>query len=89
MKKLSLALALSLLSAPLFAYQVTGPVVSVDDKKIVVEKDGEKWELAMTADTKGDKPKVGDKVTIEYSMTAKKIENKGAAAADKGAKKKK
>jgi hypothetical protein len=88
MKKLVGALALTLFTAPLFAYQVTGPVISVDDKKIVVEKDGEKWELAMTADTKGGKPKVGDKVTIEYSMTAKKIEVKGAAAADKGGKKK-
>ncbi len=52
-------------------YQVTGPIVSVDDKTIVVEKGKEKWEVARDASTKvtGDL-KVGEKVTIEYSMTA-------------------
>lgn len=55
-------------------YQVTGPVLEVTDTKIVVQKDNEKWELARNADTKvtGDL-KVGSKVTISYSMTAKSV----------------
>jgi len=46
-------------------YQITGPVVSVDDAKIVVEtKDDGKWEIARTADTKViGELKVGAKVT--------------------------
>lgn len=55
-------------------YQVTGPVLEVTDSKIVVQKGDEKWELARTADTKvtGDL-KVGSKVTITYTMTAKSV----------------
>jgi hypothetical protein len=65
---------------------VTGPVLEVTDTKIVVQKGKEKWELARTPDTKvtGDL-KVGAKVTLEYSMTAKSVEVKGEKA---GAKKK-
>ena len=68
-----------------WAYQVTGPVLEVSDTKIVVQKGKEKWEIARTPDTKvtGDL-KVGAKVTIEYSMTAKSVEVK----ADKGKAKK-
>jgi len=64
-----------------WAYQVTGPVLEVSDTKIVVQKGKEKWEIARTPDTKvtGDL-KVGAKVTVEYSMTAKSVEVK----ADKG-----
>ena len=60
-------------------YQVTGPVLEVSDSKIVVEKGKEKWEIDRTADTKvtGDL-KVGSKVTIEYTMTAKTVEVKEA-----------
>ena len=76
---LTIAAAFSL-SASLFAadsYQVTGPVLELTDKKIVVEKDKEKWEIARTPDTKvtGDL-KVGSKVTIQYMMTAKSVEVK-------------
>lgn len=55
-------------------YQVTGPIISIDDKSIVVEKGKDKWEIARDAATKitGDL-KVGEKVTIEYSMTAASI----------------
>jgi hypothetical protein len=55
-------------------YQVTGPVLELTDSKIVVQKDNEKWELARTPDTKvtGDL-KVGGKVTITYTMTAKSV----------------
>ena len=70
-----------LVASSVWAYQVTGPVLEVTDTKIVVEKGKEKWEIARTPDTKvtGDL-KVGSKVTIEYSMTAKSVEVK----ADKG-----
>ncbi|MBI3776789.1 MAG: hypothetical protein HY273_14805 [Gammaproteobacteria bacterium] len=60
-------------------YQVTGPIISIDDKTIVVEKGKDKWEIARDAATKvtGDL-KVGEKVTIEYSMTAASITAKEA-----------
>jgi hypothetical protein len=60
-----------------WAYQVTGPVLEVTDSKIVVQKGKEKWEIARTPDTKvtGDL-KVGSKVTIEYTMSAKTVEVK-------------
>jgi hypothetical protein len=72
------------LASSAFAYQVTGPVLEVTDSKIVVQKGKEKWEIARTADTKvtGDL-KVGAKVTVEYTMTAKSVE----AKADKAKKK--
>lgn len=59
-------------------YQVTGTVVKVTDKLIVVQKaNDEKWELDRAADTKvtGDL-KVGAKVTITYTMEAGTIEVK-------------
>ena len=56
---------------------MTGPVVSVTDTVIVVDEDGEKFEIARTKETKvTGKPKVGAKVTVEYSMTAASIEVK-------------
>lgn len=60
-------------------YQVTGPVLEVTDSKIVVEKGKDKWEIERTAGTKvtGDL-KVGEKVTIEYTMAADKVEVKEA-----------
>ena len=58
-------------------YQVTGPVLELNDDLITVQKDKDKWELARTKDTKitGDL-KVGAKVTITYRMTATGIEIK-------------
>ena len=59
-------------------YQVTGPVVDVKDDSVTVLKGNkDKWEIAKDANTKvtGDL-KVGSKVTIEYTMTAKSIEAK-------------
>lgn len=82
MKKLASALAvLALAAAPAFAadktYQVTGPVVSVTDTVIVVDKAGEKFEIARTKDTKvTGELKVGTKVTVKYTMTATTIEAK-------------
>lgn len=64
------------------AYQVTGPVIEVTDAKIVVQKDKEKWEIARTAETKlTGQPKVGDKVTVLYTMSASGIEVKADKAA--------
>jgi GH43 family beta-xylosidase len=76
--KRSIAVAVAMLFAgAAFAYQVTGPVLDVTDTKIVVEKGKEKWEIARDKDTKGAKDiKKGDRVTIQYTMTATDIENK-------------
>jgi hypothetical protein len=66
-------------------YQVTGPVLEVTDSMIAVQKGSDRWELAKDANTKTTgEVKVGDKVTVHYTMTAASIESKGAA---KGAKK--
>jgi hypothetical protein len=69
-----------MLAAPLaLAYQVTGPVLDVTDSKIVVEKGKEKWEIKRDKDTKvSGELKKGSKVTVEYDMTASKIEVKDA-----------
>jgi len=76
-KRLALLAVCSLIAAQAFAYQVTGPVLEVTDTKIVVEKGKEKWEIARTPGTavKGDIKK-GSKVTVEYTMSAVKIEAK-------------
>jgi len=67
-------------AASVKTYQVTGPVLEVKDDMIVVQKGNDKWEIARDKDTKitGDL-KVGSKVTIQYTMTAKEIESKDAA----------
>lgn len=94
MKKVVLFVcALMLVATMAFAagpktYQVTGPVLEVKDNIIVVQKGKDKWEVAKDANTKvtGD-VKVGSKVTIEYTMTATKVDAKEDKKAD--AKKKK
>jgi cytochrome c1 len=81
MKRLALLLACSLVAAPVFAagktYQATGPVLEVRDDAIVIEKGKEKWEIARTPGTavKGELKK-GAKVTVEYTMSATKIDVK-------------
>jgi len=66
-------------AASVKTYQVTGPVLEVKDDMIVVQKGNDKWEIARDKDTKltGDL-KVGSKVTIQYTMSAKEIESKDA-----------
>jgi hypothetical protein len=67
-------LSFSAWAAPQASYQVTGPVLELTDTKIVIQKGDEKWELARTPDTKATGAlKVGSKVTINYTMTAKAI----------------
>ncbi len=55
-------------------YQVTGPVLSVSDTSIVVQKGKDPWEVSRDANTKvtGDL-KVGSKVTIKYHMVADSV----------------
>ena len=61
-------------------YQVTGPIVELNDKTIVVQKGDEKWEIARDAATKTDgELKVGQKVTIHYRMTATSIDVRPSA----------
>jgi hypothetical protein len=83
-----LALAALLLAAPAVAatktYQVTGPVLEVNDTMIAVQKGKDRWEIARDASTKvtGDL-KVGSKVTIEYRMTATAVDVKAEKASAK------
>lgn len=74
MKRTLMLMAALFVTVSAQAYQVTGPVLEVTDSKIVVQKDNEKWEIARDASTKtSGAVKKGDKVTVEYSMTASKI----------------
>ncbi|MDX1921802.1 MAG: hypothetical protein SFW65_01550 [Alphaproteobacteria bacterium] len=84
-KSLALAAVLTVgVASSAFAYQVTGPILELTDSKIVVQKGKEKWEIARTGATEIPvDAKVGDKVTIEYGMTAEKVEMKGAKKAEK------
>jgi hypothetical protein len=65
-------------------YEVTGPVLEVNDSMIVVQKGKDRWEINRDANTKvtGD-VKVGDKAHVTYTMSASEVEVK----AGKGAKK--
>ncbi len=80
-----LALSPGLFASPAKTYQVTGPILEMDDTMIAVEKEqgkNERWEIARDASTKADGAmKVGDKVTITYTMTATKVEVKADKAA--------
>jgi RNase P/RNase MRP subunit p29 len=55
--------------------QVTGPVLEVREDAIVIGKGKEKWEIARTPATvvNGELRK-GARVTVEYTMSASKIE---------------
>lgn len=78
MKKSLLAVLILLSSSVGFAaaktYQVTGPVLEVKSDVIVVQKGKDKWEIQKDASVTD--PKVGDKVTIEYRMSAVAVETK-------------
>ena len=78
--------SMSLAIAAPKAYQVTGPVLEVNDSTIVVQKGSERWEIARDAKTKSaGEVKVGDRVTIHYWMNAKEIEVRGEKAGQSGA----
>src|ERR1041384_2583955 len=71
-------------------YQVTGPVLEMNDNMIAVQKGKDRREIARDSSTKvnGDL-KVGAKVTITYTMTATDVEVKAAKASAKSDAKKK
>jgi type 1 fimbria pilin len=83
MKRFTVAVAVALMmlvASAAFAgktYQFTGTVLEVKDNVIVVDKNGEKFEMAKDANTKvkGDL-KVGAKVTVKYESRAAEIEVK-------------
>ena len=65
-------------------YEVTGPVLEVNDSMIVVQKGKDRWEINRDANTKvtGD-VKVGDKVHVTYTMSATDVEVKAVKGAKK------
>jgi hypothetical protein len=70
-------------------YQVTGPVLEVRSDMIAVQKGKDRWEIARDPSTTlkgGGEPKVGDKVLVEYRMTATSVEVKTPAASKKKSK---
>jgi hypothetical protein len=83
----SLAFSSLAFAAGAKTYQVTGPVLEVNDSMIAVQKGKDRWEINRDSNTKvnGDL-KVGEKVTVTYTMSATDVEVK-AAKAEKGAKK--
>jgi len=75
----SLALSSVAFAAGTKDYQVTGPILEVTDSMIAVQKGKDRWEIARDANTKASgEMKVGDKVTVHYTMTAINIEVKPA-----------
>ena len=66
-------------------YEVTGPVLEVNDSMIVVQKGKDRWEINRDANTKvtGD-VKVGDKVHVTYTMSATDVEVKAGKGGKKG-----
>src|SRR5882724_10593346 len=80
----SLAFSSLAFAAGAKTYQVTGPVLEVTDSIIAVQKGKDRWEISRDSNTKvnGDL-KVGEKVTITYTMSATEVEVK----AGKGGKK--
>jgi hypothetical protein len=83
----SLALSSAAFAAGAKTYQATGPVIEVTDSMIAVQKGKERWEINRDANTKvtGD-VKVGDKVTVTYTMSATDIEVKPSKGGKKEAK---
>ena len=92
MKTLLIASLLTL-SISVFAkdYQVTGEVVETSPTKLIVDKKGEKFEIALPPGVKinGGEIKKGSNVTVYYSMSASTIDVKGDTAPAKADKKKK
>src|SRR5436189_5475404 len=78
----SLALSSAAFAAGAKTYQVTGPVLEVNDSMIAVQKGKDRWEINRDSSTKvsGDL-KVGEKVTITYTMSATDVQVKAAKGA--------
>ena len=57
------------------SYQFTGVVKAVDSNSLTVEKSAkETWQFELAKNTKGAAPKVGERVTVYYKMSATEIE---------------
>jgi hypothetical protein len=68
-------------------YEVTGPVLEVNDSMIVVQKGKDRWEIGRDANTKVPSDvKVGDKVHVTYTMSATNVEVKAGKGGKKEAK---
>ena len=83
----SLAFSSAVFAADAKTYEVTGPVLEVNDSMIAVQKGKDRWEIKRDANTKvtGD-VKVGDKVHVTYTMSATDVEVKSGKGAKKEAK---
>jgi hypothetical protein len=81
-----IALSNAAFAAGAKTYQVTGPVLEVTDSIIAVQKGKDRWEINRDANTKvtGDL-KVGEKVTVTYTMSATDVEVKAGKGAKEGA----
>jgi len=68
-------------SAASKSYQFTGTVTAADAGTLTVQKSAkETWTFDTNSSTKGT-AKVGDKVTVHYTMVANQIEAKAATTA--------
>ena len=75
-----LTLAGALYAAQPRTYQVTGPVTALTNDTVTVQKGKDLWEIGRDSGTKvlGDL-KVGERVTVQYRLSATEIEVKPAA----------
>ena len=81
--KILLVMAMTLFASMSMAaktYQVTGPILELSDSRIVIQKGKDRWEIERNPNTRvtGDL-KVGEKVTIDYTMAADTVEVKPAS----------
>ena len=58
------------------SYQVTGPITKLTPTVVTVQKGKELWDLALPVDVAKAPLAVGQKVTIQYTMTAVSVEVK-------------
>ena len=86
----SLFLATAGIAAEPKDYQVTGPVLDVNEDVVIVQKGNEKWEIGRDKGTKikGGDLKKGSRVTVHYKMTASSIDVKDGGDAKSGTKSK-
>src|SRR5438876_12368580 len=80
----SLALSSAAFAAGAKTYEVTGPVLEVNDSMIVVQKGKDRWEINRAANTKvTGAVKVGDTVHVSYTMSATNVDVKARKRAKK------
>jgi len=75
-----LTLAGALYAAQAKTYQVTGPVTALTNDVITVQKGKDLWEIGRDSSTKvGGELKVGERVTVQYRLSATEMEVKPGA----------